>query len=73
MECLARLVVRSRCREGHDALQIFTAELLERELAAGTLTFSCGRCGTTWEPSVEERIRLRALAKRKHRQAELLP
>jgi hypothetical protein len=60
----AKLVFRARCGNGHAAQQVFTRELLEQSLAAGIVQFYCASCDLHWGPTVEERVRLRALAKR---------
>jgi hypothetical protein len=64
------LVFRARCGNGHTTQQIFTRELLDPSVVPGSVTFHCETCGARWEPNVEERVRLRALAKRLRRSPE---
>jgi hypothetical protein len=61
---LPKLVFHVRCSKGHNTQQIFTRERLDVELAAGVVSFWCVRCDERWTPTVEERVRLRGLAKR---------
>jgi hypothetical protein len=66
-----KLIFHTQCRHGHPAQQVFTSGAFERDVAAGTLHFSCATCRERWIPSVEERVRLRALAKRLRRSVQL--
>jgi hypothetical protein len=69
----AKLVFHARCGNGHDTLQVFTRAPLRQWLAAGAVMFRCGECGSDWQPTVEERVRLRALAKPPLPDANLSP
>jgi hypothetical protein len=62
-----KLIFHAQCKNGHNAQQVFTSGALERDVAAGTLNFFCAACKERWMPTVEERVRLRALAKRHRR------
>jgi hypothetical protein len=59
-----KLVFHVRCSKDHDTQQIFTREQLQAKLAAGAMSFWCVRCDERWTPTVDERVRLRGLAKR---------
>ena len=58
-----KLIFHSRCEKGHETLQVFTRESLQGAVARGAVTFYCGQCADRWVPSVDERVRLRALAR----------
>ena len=64
MTDLVKLVFRAQCTNGHSTQQVFVHGLLERLLATGEVRFHCDKCDARWQPTVEERVRLRAISKR---------